>query len=483
MLSAQDDPILQAELLALLEADDYVRAEHSLAHFIKAAWPILEPGKRYLHNWHIDAISEHLEAVHLGEIKKLIINMPPRYMKSIAVTVCFPVWTWLQDPTKRFMTASYSASLSIKHNGDRRTLITSPWFQKAWSGLFTLSEDQNQKSEFSNEHRGHMIATSVGGTTIGRGADCLIADDPLNPMQAASDTERDKANEWYDLSFSTRLDNKKTGSQIVVMQRLHEKDLTGHLMAKGGWTQLSLPALAPTKTTVVFPITKREVVREQGDPLHPEREGIKEITERKTELGSAGFNSQYQQDPRPIDGGFFKRSWWKRYSETPLQFIRKVMFIDCAEEPGVTNDYTVIATWMQTTTGYYLVDLWRNKVAFPELQNAVKDIYVQQSAAAVVIEKKSAGTQLLQNLRATTTLPVIAYEPKGRSKVVRAAGAQPTVEAGNCFLPQNRSWVELFISEHEKFPNGENDDQVDTTSMMAEHFRMNSLAQPRIRTL
>ena len=335
MLPEQDQDL---DELALLEAEDFARAENSLAHFTRSAWDILEPETQYLHNWHIDLISEYLTAVEQGDIRRLIINIPPRYMKSLQVTVCFPAWVWTRKPAKRFIAASYAASLSIAHSVARRTLIESDWYQRGWGDKFELASDQNQKTEFQNTHRGHMIAASVGGAITGRGGDILIVDDPLNPLEAASDIEREAANTWFDLTFTSRLDNKKTGAIIVVMQRLHEKDLTGHLLAKGGWEHLKLPVEATSKTTIVFPISKREIVREEGQVLWPERDGPKELEQTKKDLGPIGYPAQMQQDPKPAGGGFFHRSWWKRYQELPMRRIRRVQFWDCAEVPGVTND-------------------------------------------------------------------------------------------------------------------------------------------------
>lgn len=477
----QTDPRLEAEYLALLQAEDYARAEKSLAHFLKGAWEVLEPATHYVHGWHIDCLAEHLEAVYLGQIRRLIVNMPPRELKSILCTVAYPAWVWTKSPAMRFIAASYSASLSIKHSVDRRTLIESAWYQRGWGKRFQLRPDQNQKSEFENDKRGGMLATSVGGSAIGKGMDTGLLDDPVNPAEAASEKAREAANNWIDQGFLTRFNDKRTGSAICVMQRLHEKDPTGHLLSKGGWHHLCLPQEATKKTIVVFPISKRKVTRAEGEALNPERTGPKEIAEMKLDLGSAGYQAQHQQDPRPSAGGFFKRKWWKRYRELPMNRIRRVQFWDCAEQPGLTNDFSVCATWDETPTGYYLVDLWVQRVAFPELQAACKDLFAQHRPDAVVIENKSAGTQLLQNL-ADSKLPLIPYEPGQRSKIVRAAGAQPTVESGNCYLPEDRAWIELFLSRHEKFPNDEHDDEVDTTSMMVEYFRTPA-AEPGIRIL
>lgn len=480
----RDRDLEEAEYLALLEAEDYARAEASLAHFIKSAWKVLEPTTPYLHNWHIDCISEHLEAVRLGQIRKLIINMPPRYMKSIAVSVCFPVWLWLHDPSRRFICGSFADDLATKLSVDRRTVIQSPWYQAAWSKKFTMAKDQNQKTVFENDKRGRMVSTSVGGSIIGEGGDILIIDDPINPKLAASDKVREGANTWRDQSMSTRKNNKKTAAEIIVMQRLHQKDLTGHVLAKKDepepWTHLCLEGRSTKTRHFIFPVSKREKVYAEGEYLHPEREGEKEHKQAKADLGSLGYLSQYGQDPRTSESGFFQRKWWKFYGELPMNRIQRVTFVDCAEEPGISNDFTVFATWDRTESGFYLVDLWTDKVTFPALLSAAKNIYAQHRPHALLIEKKSAGTQLIQMLQAETTIPVLIFIPT-TSKVVRATGAQPAVEAGNCHLPIGRPWVELFLSRHEKFPNDDHDDEVDTTSMMVEFFRKAGPG-PRIRS-
>lgn len=481
-----DRDTLESEYLALKLAEDYWRAESSLSHFIRAAWHVLEPGREYLHNWHVDCIADHLEAVKAGEIRKLIINMPPRSMKSISVTVCFPVWLWITDPGKRFFSASYAESLAIKHNVDRREIIRSKWFQSVWGDRFKLSDDQDQKSLFKNDHRGQMYATSVGGGGTGEGGDIIIIDDPVNPKMAASDTLRDHANTWRDGTVTTRKNDKKKSAEIIVMQRLHQKDLTGHVLSKVDdpepWTHLCLEGQSTSNKVYSFPHSGRKVEVKEGEYLHPDREGEKEHKQARVDLGELGYLSQYQQDPRISTEGFFQRSWWKRYKALPLDRNRRVMFIDCAEKPGISTDYTVMSVWDETSTGFNLVDVWRKRVAFPELKAAAIDNFNAHKPDSVVIEDKSAGVQLIQELKAKTSLPVIEYNPGSRDKVVRASGATPTVEAGNCYLPADRPWVELFISEHEKFPNDDHDDQVDTTSMMVEYFR-GSAQQPRIRDL
>ena len=238
---------------------DLSLAQESLTEFVKQAWPILEPTTPLHWNWHLDAICEYLEAVAAGEITRLIINLPPRSGKSILASVMWPAWVWARQPSTRWLCASYSAILANKLSTDRRSVITSPWYQQRWP--IQLAADQNQKSEFGNTGRGHMIATSVSGSATGRGGDFIVADDLQNPEMAESAAERETVNRFFDETLTTRLDDKRRGRMVVIQQRTHQADLTGHLLEQGGWTQLCLPAEFERRTAIAMPRSGREVVR------------------------------------------------------------------------------------------------------------------------------------------------------------------------------------------------------------------------------
>ncbi len=487
---------MEAEYLSLLAAEDYFRAEQNLAHFVRAAWPVLEPGTPFIDGWHVDLIGEYLDAVRLGQIRKLIINMRFRSIKSIAATICFPVHWWLKDPSKRFLCGSHAGDLAVEHNVSRRDLIKSEWYQDAWGDRFKLDLD-DRKQSFVNDRRGSMKTTSVGASVVGKGADCLIIDDPNDPKNL-SEVEIENACNWYDKTFSNRK-NQEDSSEVLIMQRVGEKDLTGHVLTKGGWTQLCVPWEAEKKIIIVFPVSKREHVREAGDIMDPERFSVNMKDEWQKNLGPFGYAAQVQQDPKPATGGFIKRMYWRRYQALPKDVIRVRQYWDCAEVPGVTNDYSVCATIAETPTGFLWLDVWREQVEWNDLEQAAKDLYHAWNGRLralslppvekVRIEKKAAGTQLLQHLSRTTNLPVEAFEPGQRSKEVRAAGALPTIAAGNCYLPDSESqltwpveWVEAFISEHEKpaFIGGDYDDQVDTTSMAIEDLRFGDDEGPKV---
>jgi hypothetical protein len=288
-------------------------AHDDFQSFLRMVVATVSPGSRYQHNWHLDAIGAYLAACAKGEVKRLIINMPPRMLKSVTVSVAWPAWLMGHDPKTRIMAASYAQSLSIKHSLDCRLVMESRWYRDIFPKT-ELARDQNEKEKFVTTKRGHRIAVSVGGAATGEGGNILIVDDPLNPLQAGQRALRDAANRWFDHTFLTRLDDKKRGAIIVVMQRLHPEDLSGHLLKKGGWELLALPAIAPTRVTITQGGFMKQ--REEGEVLHAAREDAAMLAQVKRELGSANFNAQYQQAPLGEEAQLVQLVWFKRFDLT-----------------------------------------------------------------------------------------------------------------------------------------------------------------------
>ncbi|MEP7354202.1 MAG: hypothetical protein ABI824_13320 [Acidobacteriota bacterium] len=285
-------------------------AERSLGEFVRQAWPIVEPATPYVPGWHIDAIIEHLEAITHGQIRNLLINVPPRHMKSLLVSVFWPAWEWIRYPERRWLYSSYGAALSIRDSIKCRRLIESPWYQQRWGYVFALTSDQNTKGRFENNKSGYRIATSVGGAATGEGGDRLVCDDAHNVQEAESDSVRNGTVDWWGTVMSTRLNNPKTSSKTVVMQRCHERDLSGHLIEQGGFEHLCLPAEYEV-TKAVTSIGWSDPRTEPGQLLWPERFGPDELASLKRSLGSYGAAGQLQQRPSPAEGGLFKRHWWR----------------------------------------------------------------------------------------------------------------------------------------------------------------------------
>lgn len=471
---------------------DDIKTEKARRHFseyIKQSWDVIEPGIEYMHNWHIDAIAEYLEAVKIGQIRRLIINLPPRYMKSIEVTVMFPTWIWIEDPYKRFIAASYSAALSKKHNINKRDIITSPWYQNRWADRYVIKDDKNTQTNFENDKKGFMFATSINGTLTGEGGDIIIIDDPHNPKQAESEAERNTAIEFCKTTLPTRLNNKKKGAIIVVMQRLHDQDVSGYFLSQGGWEHLCLEGVAEKRTIMHYPISGREFIREEGDLLWPEREGPEEIAAMKKSLGSYGFSGQYQQAPSPSGGGKIKRHWWKYWKPKGLQlppvavrlesgewmyteaedipdyWDEQLQSWDCSFKDEKENDLVAGGVWGRRLANCYLLDVVNQRMDIIETINGICTFTEKWPKTLLkLIEGKANGPAVIQLLRNKIS-GLIDIEPEG-GKIARVNAVSPSIEAGNVYVPHPLiyPWVNDFLEQCSKFPRGANDDMVDMMS-------------------
>lgn len=435
-------------------------------------------------------IASYLNKVVSGDIKRLIISMPPRHGKSEMASIRLPAFILGRLPQSQIIGASYSSTLANKVSRNIQKIIESDDYQKIFPATklgrvnSRVIDAMTKKTAVEFEivgFKGSYRAAGIGGGITGTGADFLIIDDPIkNRQEAESKVKREAIWDWYTSTAYTRLE--KGGAVILIMTRWHEDDLAGKLLklAKEDpkadqWEVLTLEAMAESKFEYDW--------REDGEALWPNKYDIEALSKMKASMGAYDWNSLYQQNPKPSDGGLFKRSWWKFYDEIPLDRQMTVQFWDCAQKIGISNDYTVCATWIKTPAGFYLKDLWRKKVEAPQLQSAVLALYEKHKPNSVVIEDKSSGSSLIQYLRQQSSIPVLAYDPKQRDKQIRASVATPQVEAGNCYLPRRAEWLEDFVDEHERFPFANHDDIVDTTSMMVEYFQGRSFNSARVRSL
>lgn len=395
--------LAQVDPAALLRQVRREQAERNLPEFIRQAWSVIEPGTTFIDNWHIDCIGEYLDAVNRGQITRLIVNMPPRHMKSLEITVCYPAWTWVKHPERRFIKVSYSDNLSRKHNVLTRDIIQSPWYAANWGDRFSLKDDVNRQNEFKNNHQGLMFSTSVGGALTGEGGDCIILDDPQNPLQANSETEREATIAFFKNTLQSRLNDPKTGVFIIVMQRLHEKDLTGHILAEDlGYTHLCLPAEAPQRTIIAFPVSGREVIREEGDILNPQRFDKETLASLKKSMGSLQYAGQYEQTPAPADGLIFKREWLQNFFD-PKAAPHQSMLIQSWDMAFTKSEGSAkVAGYIVGRSGadIYIWDLINEKMTFTESVAAVRTLTGKwPKARAKVIENKANGPAIVDLLK------------------------------------------------------------------------------------
>lgn len=443
----------------LNEALDKV-VSNSFKSFLIKVFQTVSPGVNFLDNWHLELIINYLKAVEEGEIKRLIINVPPRSLKSTIVSVAWPAWILGQHPDKRIIAASYSQALSLKHSQECRLVMSSTWYKKMFPETI-LRQGANKQAKFLTTKQGFRFATSVNGTLTGEGADILIVDDPHTPLQAASDLEREHTIKWFDQTFSTRLNHKKHGAIVMVMQRLHKEDLSGHLIHKKIWHHLKIPAVASQNNT--YKIGNYIYHRKEGELLHPSREALAEINNAKIELGSYAFNAQYQQEPESLGNGIIKSHWIKRYDDGKMSFDIVYQSWDCAYKAGVSNDYSVCTTWGAKNHQLYLKNVFRVKLDYPMLKKQIVRLFEAEQPSALLIEDKASGQSIIQELKKHSLLPVIPIMPT-KDKITRLITVSPLFEAGRIIFPKYALWLDELELELFNFPNTEHDDQVDSIS-------------------
>jgi predicted phage terminase large subunit-like protein len=430
--------------------------------FLRRVLATIAPGARYSHNWHIDAIADYLRACERGEIQRLIINMPPRMLKSTLISVAWPAWLLGHEPSQRVMVASYAQSLGIKHSTDCRAVMQAPWYPRLFP-CTTLARDQNEKDKFATMDRGYRRAVSVGGAAIGDGGNVLIIDDPINALQAGRRSQRDAVNRWFDHTWATRLDDKQRGVMLVVMQRLHAEDLSGYLLAKTGWEHLSLPAIAPTALRVGW--GDRIYSREAGEALHPAREPAWVLDQLKRDLGTANFSAQYQQQPLREAEALVRPQWlvYQAPEQMPEDTARITQSWDTGIKAGSQHDASACATFCEHEGRHYLLDMLVVRQEYPDLKRSILAQAERFTPHVILIEDKASGQSLLQDLKRETDLPCVAYRPDA-DKVTRLLRITPLLEAGKLVLPTRAAWLKDFEAELLQFPDNPHDDQVDAVS-------------------
>jgi predicted phage terminase large subunit-like protein len=427
---------------------------------------------------HIEVLASKLEDCRQGNIRRLIVNLPPRSLKSHAVSVAFPAYLLGRDPASQIICASYGQDLADKHARDCRTLMASPFYQRVFPRT-RLSTEKQSVSEFMTTSQGFRMSTSIGGVLTGRGADFIVLDDPLKPDDALSETRRTSVNQWYDNSLLSRLNSKETGVIIIVMQRLHQDDLVGHVLSQGDWEVLSFPAIAERDEVHLIdsPLGRRLFKRKQGQALQPERESLETLRTIRQTIGEYNFASQYQQDPMPLGGAIVKSDWLRRYdaSNRPSTFTCVVQSWDTANKAGELNDFSVCTTWGVFDSHYYLLDVFRKRLNYPDLKRAVVELASRHHADSVVIEDKASGTQLIQELQHEGALYGIRpYEPPpGSDKVLRLHTQTTLFEAGRVLLPVSAPWLDEYVREVTSFPGSKYDDQVDSTTQALDYLKKN----------
>lgn len=425
----------------------------------------LHPDKPFLPAPYLRLIAAKLQDCVEGRTRRLIINVPPRHLKSMLASVALPAFWLGHRPSDNLMCVSYGQDLAEGFARQSRQIMQEIWYQQVFATRIAAS--RNAVNEFTTTRNGSRVAVSNGGVITGRGADLIILDDPLKPEDALSPTLRNGVNEWYANTLVSRQNNKRKSCIIAVMQRLHEMDLTGFLLENEDWEVLSLPAIAEhdEEYNVRTPLGPFAYRRSAGGVLLPEREDTTTLDQTRRTMGEYNFQSQYQQRPLPQTGTIINKEWFRYYTpgEEPATFDRIIQSWDTANKVSQVSDYSVCTTWGIKGNRLYLLHVFRRRMEFPELKRMMLELRELFKPSVIVIEDKASGTQLIQDLRHSGLYEVQPYSPGSGEKEMRVRVQTPTIEGGFVYLPTEATWLADYLSEFTAFPGGKHDDQVDST--------------------
>lgn len=502
---------------AILELDR-VDCEENILEFLRRGWRQIDPSP-FKPGWHLDAIGEHLSAVTSGQIRRLVINVPPRMTKSSLVSVAWPAWTWAQRETShlsgphvQFLFSSYSQTLSERDSLKTRRLIQSPWYQQRWGHMFQLTGDQNAKRRFENDEGGYRLATSVGGTLTGEGGHIIVVDDPHNTVEIDSKAVIESTTQWWDEALSTRLNDPATGAYVVIMQRLFEDDLTGHILTTEGshWTHLMLPMeYEPTRhcyTSIGFEDPRTE----EGELLCEDRINRDDLETLKRRLGPFGTAGQLQQSPTPRGGAILMADDWQAWPPS-VEFLedargrklKPIMYpemsfilasVDTAMTEDQENDFSAMTIWglwfdKKDMPQLMMMDAWQERLSLNKLVQRILTDCTRRQVDRILIEGKNNGYSVQQEILrlAKGARWSCVLEPVKGDKVARAHACQPTFASHQVWAPARNidgsvmflKWAQTVIDQCASFPKAAHDDLTDTVTQAVNHFRRTGMLVTR----
>jgi predicted phage terminase large subunit-like protein len=499
---------IEQQLMEISRAE----CEESLSEFIRQSWDVIEPAMLYVHGWHIDFICEHLEAITDGvelddgsPYNRLLANVPPGTMKSLVANVFWPAWEWgpRNMPHLRFVCAAHKVeNLSARDSRRMRQLITSDWYQARWGDRVSLSKDQNEKLNFQNSRGGFRIATAITSLTGIRG-DRVIIDDPHSVDSASSEALRQSEVATFLEAIPTRLNDPIHSAIVVIMQRLHEEDVSGVILEKElGYDHIMLPMRYDPTRHCVTKLGIEDPRSAEGELLFPARFPASVVDRDERAMGPYASAGQFQQQPTPRGGGVIKADWWQPWEEPaypPMDLI--VASLDTAYTTKQENDFSALTVWGVFTADrntaqatrvsgrdgianvervyvdgaprVMLIAAWQERLELPDLVQKVAKTCRDRGVDRLLIESKASGisvSQELQRLYNHEDWAVQLINPGAIDKLARLYSVQHLFSEGMVYAP-DRHWSDLVIRQCEVFPKGKHDDLVDTVSQALRHLR------------
>jgi predicted phage terminase large subunit-like protein len=435
--------------------------------FVHQAFKVVYSGRCLEPSWHVDVVCGHLQAIAEGRRpRKLVLNMPPRSLKTFLVSVCYPAWLLLRTPTLEIVVASYADEFSRKPARQFRTLMESPLMNRLSRGALAIPL-KSTENEYETPQSGGRFATSVGGTLTGRGADFLIIDDPMKADDAHSEAARRSVDDWFNTAAHSRRNRPGSSVMIVCMQRLHMADLAGSLLEKG-WPGLAFPAIADARTEYDNG-TGTIHVREAGMLLQPQRDSLEELEATRRQIGTYNYTAQYQQNPAPAEGNIVRREWLRQYNELPALDSFKHVYVACdpAGKDGEKNDYTALVVAGVEDRDLYVLEVTRGHWDCLEIKRRIEALATNWRATQIIIETTGLGEAVRQEIARENHHDSLGVQPK-LDKITRLQRTIARFEGGHIHLPADASWLPEFEAELLGFPGVRYDDQVDATILILE---------------
>jgi predicted phage terminase large subunit-like protein len=460
----------EAKLFDLLDAEalEAEKARRKLSAFIEKAWPIVEPTNEFVSGWYLEAICEHLEALAVGQIRNLLITVPPRSGKSTTCSVMYPPWLWLRWPHLRMIYSSYQLSRSYSDAIKCRNVIQSPWYQRNFGHLYKLISDNVGKLQ--TDKTGFRFSTSTDSATIGEGGDLIVCDDPHNVRDIHSDAEREKAIYWWSRIVPSRLDNLRTGRKLIIQQRLHTQDLAGYVLELGGYTHLNIPLeFVPTRRCFTS-IGWQDPRTQENEIMCPRRFPPEEVYKLKTkEPAEPAYSAMFQQDPLPKEGSIIKIDWLKYYEDDPASIYdrahRVIQAWDASFKGKATSSYVVGQVWAKIGNDIYLIDQIRDRMDFVATLEAVGRLtYLWPKTQEKLIEDRANGSAIISTLKSKIQ-GIVPVDVNNDEKEARLSAVSWLFQSGHIHLPKTAPWLHEYVSELTRFPSSAYTDQVDATAM------------------
>jgi len=408
--------------------------------------------------WHVQAMAHLVNEIAEGRCRRAIVTVPPRHLKSTVATAEHIAWRLGQDPTLKILLVSYSKALSKELLGKARTLMSHPWDYETFPWMAEPLRI-NRSDLVQTAAGGQVTATSFAAGFTGMGADLIIVDDPLRAQSSFSETQRERCIRTFDEGLRSRLNDPARGAIVVIMQRLHEEDLVGHLLAEGGWRELRLPLVAEAEQEVPLSVDRVEH-RRLGTTLDPDRVPLEIAQEISRTVGSVVYGAQYQQEPQPAEGTLLRLGNVERYDKPRRDYDEIVIAVDTAMETGEANDYTACVVLGRCEHRIDVLHVDRARLPFVEQLMMVRELTRVYRGAHVLVEAANAGVALIQELRRNYALHVTPVSAR-HGKEQRAVAVAPLLENGDVRLPVQAEWLDAFTREVRSFPHGTNDDMVD----------------------